>query len=220
MELGMPFNRHLTVHWAMSGLEDRQAARATGSLIKLMGDWVKKRGGQFAHAWAREMGQGKGTHVHILLHLPKDTKLDHMTRRWVRRLTAKVPRGAIKTRPIGGTTSAAFSGSDWYQANLASVVAYLLKGVDAATGEVLGLDRFAAGGPIIGKRLSVSQNLLRPRRGRSNPSIRVFGKRRGPSVQSVNQFFSQSSSRAGARAKLQAENQDIAEVKMVTDQAA
>lgn len=39
MAIGLPFNRHLTVHWAKAGLTDRQAAVATGGLVKLIRDW-------------------------------------------------------------------------------------------------------------------------------------------------------------------------------------
>lgn len=70
MAVGLPFNRHLTVHWAKAGLTDRQAAAATGRLVKLIRDWVRKKGGQIAHAWVRENGCGKGSHSHLLLHIP------------------------------------------------------------------------------------------------------------------------------------------------------
>ena len=174
---GVPFNRHLTVHWTMGGITDRDASAATGRLIKLIGDWVRKRGGRFAHAWVREMGRRKGSHVHILLHIPKGIRLDHMTRRWVSSLVGKIKKGTLKTRTIGGTANAAFSGSDWYEDNLAALVAYLLKGVSVEAGEALGLDQAAAGGWIIGKRISISQSLRPAGRGRVILSANHSGKR-------------------------------------------
>ena len=162
--IGLPFNRHLTVHWEKAGLTDDQAAAVTGRLLKLIRDWVRKRGGHIAHVWVRENGPGKGSHVHILLHLPDGVTLKGMTARWYKIITGwrgRVPCGAVKTKRIGGDARAANSGSDWYEANLAWLVAYLLKGVDPATSVALGLDRRKEGGRIIGKRLAASTNLRR-----------------------------------------------------------
>ena len=81
--IGLPFNRHVTIHWERAGVHDNRAAAATGRFLKLAGDWIAKRGPQFeynqrkskrlariAWAWVRENGDGKGSHVHILMHLP------------------------------------------------------------------------------------------------------------------------------------------------------
>ena len=237
---GMPFNRHLTVHWTMGGITDGQASAATGRLIKLIGDWVRKRGGRFAHAWVRELGRRKGSHVHILLHIPKGLRLDHMTRRWAKSILGKTKKGTIKTRAIGGTANAAFSGSGWYEDNLADVVAYLLKGVSVEAGDALGLDQAAVGGRIIGKRMSISQNLRPAGRGRVILSADHSGHRAGPkipastveqstqgrgyedpchlpcghrsesSVKTLTQIFS-GASRARARARPEPENQNFAD---------
>lgn len=210
MTAGVPFNRHLTVHWAMSGIPDSRAAAATGQLIKLVRDWVKKRGGDFAHGWVREMGERKGSHAHLLLHIPRDLKLGHMTRRWVRSIAGSAPRKAILTKAIGGSTKAAFSGSDWYECNLAAVVAYVLKGVNAEAGEALGLDEFARGGRIIGKRVSISQNLRPAGRGWSNLCYPQSGERGDSSVKTLSTFFS-CASLARARARQEAGNQNFAD---------
>jgi hypothetical protein len=65
----------------------------------------------------------------------------------------------VRTRPIGGTASCALSRSDWYLANLAYVVGYVLKGVTAQDGLALDLASYGVGSPIRGKRLSISQSL-------------------------------------------------------------
>lgn len=160
MAIGMPFNRHLTVHWEKSGLTDSQAAAATGRMLKLITDWARKKGFAVPYAWVRENGPGKGSHVHVLLHLPSGLAMS-LTRRWYRAATkCRQPRnGAVRTRRIGGTARAAISASDWYQANLAKLLHYLLKGVAEPTAEALGLDAWAAGGEIAGKRLSISFQL-------------------------------------------------------------
>jgi len=240
LRAGMPFNRHLTVHWGMGGIEDHEAAKATGKLTKLIGDWVRKRGGRFANAWVREMGARKGSHAHLLLHIPEGIHLGHMTRRWVGGIVRVTPPKLVLTRPIGGVTRAAFSGSDWYEDNLAAVVSYLLKGVDPTTGETFGLDDFGMGGRIIGKRVSISQNLRQARRGTGNPCALHSGHRYrsnlcastvGPStpgrgspnrcafqsgqrpessVTSLTPFFS-GASRARARARPEPRNQNFAD---------
>lgn len=159
--IGLPFNRHLTVHWGKAGLRDAEAAAATGRLIKLIREWVQKRGGSTAYAWMREEGPYKGPHSHILLHVPAGLSLA-FTRRWYKRVTGwnkKVPPYAVRSVCIGGTARAGFSGSDWYLANLAYVVGYLLKGSDQSTGDALGLDKHGVGGSIIGKRLSICSSL-------------------------------------------------------------
>jgi hypothetical protein len=160
MAIGMPFNRHLTVHWEKSGLTDLEAAKATGRMLKLIKDWARNKACAVSYAWVRENGLDKGTHVHILLHLPNGLAMS-LTRRWYRAATkCRRPRnGAVKTRRIGGRARAAMSASDWYQANLAKLLHYLLKGVDEQTGRALGLDTWQEGGDIAGKRLSVSSKL-------------------------------------------------------------
>ena len=165
-EAGLPLNRHLTVHWRMGGIPDSRAARATGKLTKLIADWLKRRGGRLAYAWIRENGDLKGSHAHLLFHLPEGVQLGHMTRRWAKLLFGRAVPKAIKTEVIGGYTRASFSGSNWYQDNLAYVLAYLLKGVDARSGTLLDLDRSGEGGWIVGKRVGISQNIQRGGGGR------------------------------------------------------
>jgi hypothetical protein len=163
----MPFNRHLTIHWQQAGIPDERAARATGRFLKLAGDWIAKRGGRVAWAWVRENGDAKGSHVHILLHLPAGTRIGALQRRWLRSITGKpYSASTIKTARIGGTAGAAQSAPVAYRANLASVVAYVLKGVSPAAARKLELQRLEAGGRIIGKRAATSQNIGRAARAR------------------------------------------------------
>jgi hypothetical protein len=156
----MPFNRHLTIHWQQAGIPDERAAWATGRFLKLAGDWVAKRGGRFAWAWVRENGERKGSHAHILLHLPAGTRIGRMQRRWLRSITAKpYSASTIKTARIGGTAGAAQSAPAAYRANLAVVVGYILKGASPSAARKLELQRLEAGGRIIGKRAATSQNI-------------------------------------------------------------
>ena len=162
---GMPFNRHLTIHWQQAGVPDERAAWATGRFLKLAGDWIAKRGGRFAWAWARENGSRKGSHIHILLHLPAGTRIGRMQRRWLRSITGKTySASTIKTARIGGTAGAAQAAPAAYGANLTAVVRYMLKGASPDAARELGLERLEAGGRIIGKRAATSQNVGRAAR--------------------------------------------------------
>lgn len=157
--IGLPINRHLTIHWEMSGIKDDRAAWATGRYVKLMADWVRKRGGDFAYVWVREDGDVKGSHVHILFHLPLDLNLNGSTKRWLKRVTDIPPTGMGKTKVVAGSAAAAFSDSTYYIMNLAQLTAYVLKGVGRDFAEALDIDRHDEGGRITGKRVGISQNL-------------------------------------------------------------
>jgi hypothetical protein len=163
----MPLNRHLTIHWEAAGLVDCQAAAATATFLTLARDWLRKRGGRFAWIFVRENGDGKGSHVHILLHAPAGTTLGNMQRRWLRAITGKSYRArTIKTERIGRTAGAASSAPDVYEANLARAVAYVLKGASPEAALAFGLARLEPGGSIIGKRCATSQNIGRAARQR------------------------------------------------------
>lgn len=183
--IGLPFNRHVTIHWERAGIPDCRAAWATGRFMKLASDWVAKRGGRIAWAWVRENGDSKGSHAHILLHLPSHlitgkngsglasdntprkqrARLGNMPRRWLRLIAGKPYRaGTIRTERIGGTAGVAHSAPAAYRINLAAVVGYILKGACPAAARALGLERLEAGGTITGKRAATSQNIGRAAR--------------------------------------------------------
>lgn len=169
--IGLPLNRHLTIHWEAAGVPDCEAGAATAAFLTLARDWLRKRGAPFAWAWVRENGDGKGSHVHILLHCRPEVARDFsgIQRRWLRRVTGKPYRArVIRTARIGGTLTAAQSAPVAYVENLATVVGYLLKGASPAAARALGLERLEAGGRIIGKRAATSQNLGRIARAQAN----------------------------------------------------
>ncbi|MEN3976448.1 hypothetical protein [Emcibacter sp. SYSU 3D8] len=160
IRIGLPFNRHITIHWETAGIPDSRAAWATGRYLKLMGDWVAKQGGCIAWVWVRENGDGKGSHTHILVHVPAGLPIGSIQRRWLRRITGKPYKaGTIHTTRIGGTLAAAQAVTEAYLANLGEAVAYVLKGASADSAAALGLDKLEPGGSIIGKRTATSQNL-------------------------------------------------------------
>lgn len=108
--IGLPLNRHLTIHWEAAGVPDSRAAAATAAFLTLARDWLRKRGAPFAWVWVRENGDGKGSHVHFLMHCRPALARGFagMQRRWLRRVTGKPYRArVIRTVRIGGALTAA-----------------------------------------------------------------------------------------------------------------
>lgn len=152
--IGRALNRHIIVHWEAAGIPDSRAAAATTAFLKYLRDWL---GGETAYVWARENGDGKGSHLHILAHMPAGRHMSGArSRRWLERITAsRYQRGTIRTIRIGGSRE---PDGPAYAANLQAVLAYVLKGVNADTAETLGIVR-ESGGCIIGKRCGTSRNI-------------------------------------------------------------
>ena len=156
--IGRPLNRHICVHWESAGLTDREAMAATTAFLKYLREWCR---GETAYLWTRENGAGKGSHVHILAHIPEGrTMRGALSRRWVARCTMRTYRaGAIFTRKIDG------SSQQWgarYGHNLSKVLAYTLKGMEPESALSLGIAH-ENGGQITGKRCGTSRNLAWPR---------------------------------------------------------
>lgn len=158
-QLGLPFNRHWTVHYESAGIDEADATAFNRRLLKLLGDYARRNGARLAAVWCRENGKRKGGHVHILLHLPADLPLKGYTRRWVRLAGGQCRKGVSHVRSIGGNLKAAKSGSEHYRQNVANVRAYFMKGATSAAGKALGLEQFGIGGLIVGKRCGWTQNI-------------------------------------------------------------
>jgi hypothetical protein len=145
------------------GIADGSAAHATRRYLKLLGDCVRSRGLRIAWAFVRENDDGdgrKGSHVHILAHVPAGVQLSTMHRRWGALLAGGRYVGrSIDTRRIGGTVNAWRTSPGAYAANLERTLEYCLKGSSAAAATALGRSRHNEGGSVIGKRLGRSQNL-------------------------------------------------------------
>lgn len=167
--IALPLNRMVTVHLERAGVADTEAAGAIGRLLKLYREWLTKaparsakqarlskasarRGGQAAALWVRENGPSKGSHVHILLHVPEGVNLGSRTRRWVELATSRsYKRGVVRTRTLPR--------GEAYGVNLNNVLTYMLKGASAETAATLNLPRQIPGGVVIGKRCGGTQNI-------------------------------------------------------------
>lgn len=158
-KIGLPFNRHWTVHYEKAGIAEAGATTFIRKLLKLAGDYARRHKARLAAIWSREGGKGKGGHVHILLHLPADLPLAGKTRRWVRLAGGECRRGVSVVRSIAGSLKAAEHGGAFYRQNVAIVRQYVLKGASQDAGEVIGLDCFGIGGLIVGKRCGWTENI-------------------------------------------------------------
>jgi hypothetical protein len=167
--IGLPFNRHWTVHYEMAGIAEHDGAAFVGRLLSLVRRDVRRAGGEFAALWSRENGQGKGGHVHILLHVPAPLTLRNKTLHWIKTAGGNLVLRVSKVRTIGGSLSAATTGSAHYCANTEMVLFYLVKAADAETGRTLALARHGEGGLIEGKRAGWTQNIGKTARGRTIP---------------------------------------------------
>ena len=157
---GLPLNRHITIHWEVAGVNDAQAAGATGKFIKYAGDWIRSHGGRLAWLWVRENGYGKGSHVHMLLHVPKGLSLGKMQRGWLKKITGQAYRAdSIRTTRIARTANASATAPALYSQNLAELLGYLVKGASEEAAEHFSLGRCVPGGQVIGKRCGVAQNI-------------------------------------------------------------
>ena len=170
--IGLPLNRHWTVHWDLAGVTDDKAGAATRALLTLVRDWLRKQGHRFACVWVRENDEGdgsKGSHVHILLHVPAKVRwCGWRNRRWLERVTSSVyVKRTSRTRVVGRSLNDTSSTSRQFQINLANVTSYIVK---SAADNVLsnhGICRQADSGSILGKRWGRCATLSM--QGRVNP---------------------------------------------------
>jgi hypothetical protein len=147
------------------GVEDSIAA--TGMFLKLLRDAARRRGARVAYIWVREVGKLVGDHTHILLHVTGPT--GWFARRkaaWLKRCGALPCKGSSRTRMIRGSSQSTDGGlqsPNLYDGNLKNLEAYVLKHCSTAVQRALGL---TGHGPctVVGKRVSISQNLHRKAR--------------------------------------------------------
>lgn len=156
----------LTVHFDAGGISD--PVKATGQLLKLMGDWLRCYNTGITAVWVREAGPTKGEHVHILLSIPPPIlrSFTRMQRGWFKKIGAAWKRGVYKSRPIGGSHKLAFNQdtTDLYKQALTGALHYLLKGADTQARAAHGIVKRQDGGELWGKRCGTTENIGRAAR--------------------------------------------------------
>ena len=156
-------NRHMVINLEAVGIE--APVKAVGRLMKLMRDRLRRRGVELCYIWVREVGEIVGEHVHILFHLPHEQS-DWFARRksgWLKLCGAKPKRGASITRIIRGAgtvNGSQVTSRELFEVNLRNVTAYVLKHCSTDVQRHLGI--ISEGPcPVVGKRVSISENLHR-----------------------------------------------------------
>lgn len=157
--IGLAFNRHWTIHIERAGIADADGAQFVGRLLKLARDYAGRNGAGFAAVWVRENGDSKGSHVHILMHLPAALSLKGKTQKWVRLAGGASCAKVSHVRAVGRRLLSAENRGQEYAENANRALAYLLKGASRESVNALSLPRHAAGGYVIGKRCGWSQNI-------------------------------------------------------------
>lgn len=165
-QIGLPFNRMITIHWQAAGLQLEDMVRATGRFIDLMTKALVRHGSKtawlFVHENAAGTGHEKGGHVHLLTHIPADRvpTIKRLQMRWLRRITGRPYRSkVILSRPIGGRLGLEATNPELYLANAQQALSYLLKGASAEAAAQFTLIDHKAGGRVLGKRVGTSQNI-------------------------------------------------------------
>ncbi len=164
--VGRPLNRMLTIHFGAAGIDD--PVKATGQLLKLMGDWLRCYNTGITAVWVREAGTAKGEHVHILMSVPPNIigAFNRRQRGWLKLIGATWTKGVLRSRPIGGSHKAAFSDvcSCLYKHALSGALDYLLKGADSEGRVAHSIGRCEDGGELWGKRCGTTENIGRAAR--------------------------------------------------------
>jgi len=173
IHMGIPPNRHLTIDLEAAGAAD--PISAIGKFLKLLSDAARRRGEKVSYVWVRETGDTVGDHVHILLHVPAIPNwFARRKARWLR-LSGLTPiRGGSRTRVIKGCAQdelGNFKSPELYAANLNTLESYLMKHCSIEVEQGFGI---SSRGPslVVGKRVSISQNLHRSARARCSSCAR------------------------------------------------
>ncbi len=160
--IGLPFTRMITIHWQAAGVALADIVKATGRFIDLLTKTLARHGSKTAWLWILENGDWKGGHCHLLIHVPATlvTVITGLQKGWLHRITGnQYQKRVIHSKPIGGRLGLESGNPELHAINLATALGYLLKGADAQAADQFGLTRLEAGGRVIGKRCSTSQNI-------------------------------------------------------------
>ena len=158
----LPLNRMVTIHWEAAGVPLAGGAKATGRFLDLLTKWLARHKSRTAWLWVHEGGDGKGGHCHLLAHVPPECvkALTGQLRGWLGRITGNpYLRRVIHSKPIGGRLGLETGNPELHAINLATALAYLLKGASPEAASQFALVRLEPGGRVIGKRCGTSQNI-------------------------------------------------------------
>lgn len=160
--IGLPFTRMITIHWEAAGVPSNGMAKATGRYTGLLTKALARHGCRTAWLSVHENGDGKGGHCHLLAHVPAElvAMVTGLQKRWLRNISGRPYRKrVIHSEPIGGRLGLENGNPALHAINLATALAYVLKGASNDAVSRFGLERLEPGGLVIGKRCGTSQNI-------------------------------------------------------------
>jgi hypothetical protein len=191
--IGRKLNRFITIHFGKAGVRgSSEARRLLEDFLKHGGDWLSKRGlGPPCYVYVLENPQNGGLHAHVLLHVPREhwKPFAKFARGWIKRgvvsVGGKYQKGVLVDKPVlfcSEREARNASASDVIEKGLLGSLLYLLKGAEAGTLALLGLDEEAVArlppklrpscqGFISGKREGFSNALSRQRH--AFPSVEI-----------------------------------------------
>lgn len=162
IELGLPLNRFITIHWQAQGVPLELMPWATTQYFDRLSKFLRRNGCKAAYVYVHENGPQKGHHTHILAHVPSGLirRLTRLQRRWLEAISSQsyVTR-AIKSKPVGYRQNLAVTSPKLYALHLDIVEGYVLKGATENAAIECLITRLEAGGLVAGKRCGTSQSL-------------------------------------------------------------
>lgn len=164
VELDLPLNRFITIHWEAIGVSAEGLVAANGKFLKQYSRYMANRGCQGAYIYVHENAAGKGRHTHILAFVPHKLipELTQFQLVWLQSISGNPYKAkAIKSEPVGPHKTTYERSYELYTVNLREAVDYVLKGASKEAHAMYGIWRDRRQGKILGKRCGCSVNLTK-----------------------------------------------------------
>lgn len=144
-----PLNRFITIGFEAGGCPVR-TIEALGQFLKSGSDWLRWKGAPVAYVWVIENPPAIDEHAHVLIHVPDNLSagFTRLQRGWLARTGTTCWRGIIHTEKVMPSHEA-----------LTGVLRYVLKGGDAETRKIFGIEDRGRQGHVEGKRCGMSGSL-------------------------------------------------------------
>jgi len=160
---GYPLNLFLSLHLEKAGLTRSKLHSFVTTFLHRSGTWLHRTTGQpVRHLSVCENPSsekpGGGLNVHILIHVPfrLQKRFRALAQDWVEQAGGRYTSGVLKFRRVFFSDTPLVE--DYLRHGLQGVLVYMMKGLDPAAPNSLGVERRPQG-LIFGKRCGVSQSL-------------------------------------------------------------
>lgn len=143
-QVGMPLNVKVTIHWGWLRIVSEKSAKERLRLfLHRLGNWLRRQGVPLVYIWVHEVAPGTGLHTHIVLSVGATARELIATA-----LSQKAPEFLIgEDGELPPDNAVMVSRSRYLPSRIARTdpqlrgkIAYLLKGADAATAALIGIE--------------------------------------------------------------------------------